>query len=85
MKRQLLRNNEYYNTQDLFDNLYNKSIQNYKFKHLYQYIVDENNIKLAYRNIKNNKGRNTSGIDNVTMNNINDEEINEFEYPQTTG
>lgn len=75
MKRKLLRNNEYYNIQDLFDNLYSKSSKNYKFKNLYQYIISEENIKLAYRNIKNNKGSRTSGVDNVNVYNINKESL----------
>ena len=28
--------------------------------------MDKNNIKLAYRNIQNNKGANTPGVDGLT-------------------
>lgn len=58
-----LRNNEYYSMQDVFDNLYNKSNKGYNFTNLMQYITDENNIMLAYRSIKNNKGSTTAGTD----------------------
>ncbi|MFE7083135.1 group II intron reverse transcriptase/maturase [Priestia megaterium] len=66
-KRQLLRNNEYYTMQDVFDRLYERSCKNFKFRNLMQYILDENNILLAFRNIKNNKGSTTVGTDNVDI------------------
>lgn len=66
-KRQLLRNNEYYTMQDAFDRLYEQSCKNFKFKNLMQYISDENNILLAFRNIKKNKGSTTVGTDNVDI------------------
>jgi len=50
-KRQSLRNNEYYTMQSTFDNLYEQSCSNYKFRNLMHYIISENNILLAYRNI----------------------------------
>ncbi|WP_242231535.1 MULTISPECIES: group II intron reverse transcriptase/maturase [unclassified Bacillus cereus group] len=67
LKRQALRNNEYYNMQDTFDRLYSFSKEGYTFKKLMKYIVDDNNIKLAYRNIKRNKGSLTRGTDRKTM------------------
>ena len=66
-KRQLLRNNEYYAMQNQFDNLYNQSCNNKKFTKLMQYITSENNILLAYRNIKKNKGSTTVGTDNLDI------------------
>ena len=51
-KRRLLRNNEYYEMQSTFDELYKQSCRNYKFKNLMQYIVSEKNILLAYINVK---------------------------------
>lgn len=66
-KRQLLRNNEYYTMQDVFDRLYEQSCKNFKFRNLMQYIFDENNILLAFRNIKKNKGSTTVGTDNVDI------------------
>lgn len=66
-KRQLLRNNEYYSIQDTFDTLYSKASKNYKFTDLMQSIVSEQNILLAYRNIKKNKGSTTVGTDNLDI------------------
>lgn len=50
--------------QDVFDDIYIKAKNNYKFTNLIDYIKDEKNILLAYRNIKNNKGSKTVGTDN---------------------
>lgn len=66
-KRQLLRNNEYYNIQDTFDNLYSQSCKKYKFTDLMSIITSEQNILLAYRNIKKNKGSTTVGTDNLNI------------------
>lgn len=66
-KRQLLRNNEYYSMQDIFDELHFKACNNYKFSNLLQYISSEENILLAYRNIKNNKGSTTVGTDKLDI------------------
>lgn len=66
-KRQILRNNEYYNIQNTFDFLYRESKKNKKFTNLMQYITDDNNISLAYRNIKKNRGSKTPGTDNRTI------------------
>lgn len=63
LKRQTLRNNEYYDTQDTFDRLYAQSQNNENFKKLYELIIDERNIRLAYRNIKRNRGSFTVGTD----------------------
>lgn len=52
-KRQKLRNAEYYDMQDLMDKLYQESIQGKTFNKLMQLITSENNILLAFRNIKN--------------------------------
>lgn len=66
-KRQILRNCEYYTIQDIFDKLYKESCENKKFTNLMKYIVSENNILLAYRNIKSNKGSSTVGTDNLNI------------------
>lgn len=63
-KKQLLRNNEYYDMQNIFDEIYLKAKSKYKFVNLMDYISNENNILLAYRNIKTNKGSTTVGTDN---------------------
>ena len=62
-KSQLLRNNEYYLMQEKFDRLYKLSKENSKFKKLMNLISDKDNILLAYRNIKKNKGSVTVGTD----------------------
>lgn len=61
-KKQSLRNNEYYNTQELFDDLYEKSQHSEVFTHLMELIISEQNILLAYRAIKKNKGSKTKGL-----------------------
>ena len=68
-KKQKLRNNEYYDTQEMFDDLYHKSKNkdNYKFYKLMDLITDERNIKLAYRNIKKNTGSKTEGVNGHTI------------------
>ena len=58
-KNKTLRNNEYYNFQDVQDNLFRESKNGKKFKNLMELITDDRNILLAYRNIKRNKGSNT--------------------------
>lgn len=57
--------------QEVFDNLYERS-QNNSLKgfDLYRCIISEKNILLAYRTIKNNKGSNTSGVDETTIRDI---------------
>ncbi|WP_077831231.1 group II intron reverse transcriptase/maturase [Clostridium beijerinckii] len=64
--------------QDIFDNLYNKSCNNIKFRNLVQYITSKNNILLAYRNIKKNKGSTTVGTDNIDISYFKDMETNKF-------
>lgn len=66
-KRQLLRNNEYYAIQNTFDEIYLKARKNFKFNNLMDYITSDNNILLAYRNIKNNRGSKTVGTDNKNI------------------
>ncbi|WP_230676009.1 hypothetical protein [Bacillus thuringiensis] len=57
---------EYYNMQETFDRLYEESQGN---KCLYELITSENNILLAYRTIKSNKGSKTAGTDLFTIDN----------------
>lgn len=66
-KKQSLRNNEYYNTQELFDDLYEKSQHGEVFTHLMELITSEQNILLAYRAIKKNKGSKTKGVNSTTI------------------
>lgn len=67
LKRQILRNIEYYGLQEVFDGLYQKSLENRKFKNLMELVLMEENIKLAYRNMKKNDGSTTPGIDGKTI------------------
>jgi len=77
-KRQTLRNNEYYTMQNTFDDLYEQSQKNRKFKKLMQNIASKNNILLAYRNIKKNKGSTTVGTDNLDINYFKDMKTDTF-------
>ena len=65
-----LRHNEYYGQQSTLDELYERSLHGAKFNKLYEKIVEENNILLAYRNIKANTGSKTEGTDGKTIKNI---------------
>lgn len=69
-KKQLIRNNEYYDVQEIFDNLYSKAKENKSFTNLLEIIVSEQNIMLAYRNIKKNKGSKTCGTNKTNIINI---------------
>lgn len=62
-----LRNNEYYCMQEEFDVLNKRSKNNYVFHDLMKYINEEINIKLAYRNIKNNGGSKARGLSGKNM------------------
>ena len=77
-KNQLLRHNEYYDTQKLYDELYDKSKRGVIFTNLMDLISDEKNILLAYRNIKHNKGSETAGTDGETISKYKDWETNRF-------
>ena len=66
-KQQKLRNAEYYDMQDVMDKLYEESCKGKSFHNLMHIITSENNILLAFRNIKNNKGSMTKGTDGKTI------------------
>lgn len=78
LKNNKLRHNEYYDMQNIYDDLYQKSKNSGKFRNLMQYITCENNIKLAYRNIKNNTGSNTYGTDFMNIKDIEKIDVEEF-------
>lgn len=69
-KQKKLRHLEYYDLQETFDNLYAKSKQSRLFTNLMELISSEENIRLAYRNIKRNAGSITSGVDGKTIKDI---------------
>ena len=59
-----------YGLQDRLCGLYNQSLQGKQFKHLMKYIISEENIVLAYRNICKNNGSFTAGVDGKTIRDI---------------
>ncbi len=69
-KHKKLRHSEYYGLQDCFDKLYAKSKQGDVFTNLVEIISSEENIRLAYRNIKRNSGSQTSGVDKLSIKDI---------------
>ncbi|MFR9543606.1 MAG: group II intron reverse transcriptase/maturase [Rikenellaceae bacterium] len=69
-KQKKLRHIEYYNLQDTFDKLYADSQCGKIFDNLSEIIASDENIKLAYRNIKRNGGSYTGGVDNLTIEEI---------------
>lgn len=77
-KKQKLRNNEYYNMQPIFDQLYKDSADNKSFNKLLEIISSESNILLAFRNIKKNSGSKTSGTDKYNIDDIKDIQTDEY-------
>lgn len=80
-KKNSLRYNEYYGTQKVFDELYAKSKRNENFYKLYELIVSEENILLAFRTIKSNRGSTTKGTNSHTIKDVKmwkEEEIVEY-------
>ncbi|MCU7739769.1 group II intron reverse transcriptase/maturase [Priestia megaterium] len=72
------RYSDYYNMTPIFDELYQKSSENKKFKKLMDVIQSDNNIKLAFRMIKSNTGSKTAGTDGLTIQNIKENNIDEY-------
>lgn len=69
-EKKVLRRNEYYAIQDELDELYAKSKQGATFKNLMPLITSSQNIGLAYRRIKRNKGSKTPGSNKDTIEQI---------------
>ena len=69
-KKNKLRHSEYYDLQDCFDKLYAKSKHGDVFTNLMEIISTEENIRLAYRNIKRNSGSQTGGVDKLNIKDI---------------
>ena len=65
-----LRHAEYYGMQGTFDELYQKSQNGEVFENLMDLILSRDNILLAYRNIKANKGSYTAGTDKKNITDI---------------
>lgn len=69
-KKPKLRYNEYYNMQGVFDSLYAASKNGNNFYKLIEIIGSEENIRLAFRNLKTNSGSKTAGTDGKTIDDI---------------
>ena len=69
-KKAKLRYAEYYDLQETLDTLYADSQKDKIFKNLMPLITAEENIKLAFRTLKKNKGSKTAGTDNRTIKNL---------------
>ena len=70
LKRKNLRHNEYYDMQYHFDSLYARSADGQNFYGLLDLMQSDENIRLAYRNIKRNTGSKTAGYDKLTIQDI---------------
>lgn len=70
LKDRKLRHIEYYDLQNEFDNLYERSKKNENFDKLMDLILCSENIILAYRNVKSNTGSKTVGTDKLTIKSI---------------
>lgn len=73
-----LRYAEYYEQTDLFDALYAKSTEGYRFKNLIPLITSRDNILMAYRSIKSNSGSVTPGTDHLTIHDVEKLDTEEF-------
>lgn len=63
-----LRNTSYYNLQETFDRLFELSKHNAtRNQNLLKIITSEENIMLAFRNMKTNRGSKTAGVDGKTI------------------
>jgi RNA-directed DNA polymerase len=56
--------------QHCFDNLYSQSVDGQNFYDLMKLIRSDENIRLAYRNIKRNTGSKTAGTNKLTIDDI---------------
>jgi len=65
-----LRYWDYYDMTGIFTDLHERAKNKEKFVHLYDIIVSRENILLAYRTIKSNKGSHTAGTDGKTLDDI---------------
>jgi len=67
LKRKALRYAEYYDLTAVFDKLYAESEKGKIFTNLVEIISSKDNILLAYRNLKRNKGSLTKGVDGLNI------------------
>ncbi|MDY5741836.1 MAG: group II intron reverse transcriptase/maturase [Lachnospiraceae bacterium] len=78
LKQSKIRYTEYYDLQKVLDDLYEDSSKNKVFSNLMELITSRENMKLAYRSIKGNKGSHTAGVDGRTIKHLS--RLNEEEY-----
>lgn len=71
LKKQKIRNAEYYDMQTAFDKLYADSVSGRQFRNLVELIQRPENIMLAYRNLRKNNGSKTAGVDKKTISDLN--------------
>lgn len=71
LKKQKIRNAEYYDMQTAFDKLYADSVSERQFRNLVELIQRPENIMLAYRNLRKNSGSKTAGVDKKTISDLN--------------
>jgi RNA-directed DNA polymerase len=67
---QALRNWEYYGMTESFTDLYARAANKEIFSQLYGIVTSRENILLAYRTMKSNKGSKTPGTDGLTIKDI---------------
>lgn len=70
LKKNSIRNAEYYDMIGVQDRLYAESAKGRVFTDLISIICSDANIKMAYRNLKGNDGSNTPGVDGMTFENL---------------
>ena len=71
LKKQKIRNAEYYDMQTAFDKLYADSVSGRQFRNLVELIQRPENIMMAYRNLRKNSGSKTAGVDKKTISDLN--------------
>lgn len=69
-KNRKIRYTEYYDMQNILDKLYADSQKGKIFNSLIDIITSDENIKMAYRTIKGNKGSKTPGVDKRTIDDL---------------
>ena len=80
-KDKKLRHAEYYGMTSVYDDLYQKAKNGrQKFDNLMPIILSDDNILLAYRNIKRNKGSQTAATDGINIGDIEQIEQEQFIY-----
>lgn len=77
-KNRKIRYTEYYDMQNILDKLYADSKEGKIFTSLIDIITSRENIKMAYRTIKRNKGSKTSGSDKRNIDDL--AKLNEYKY-----